>query len=322
MSPVLEVKNLYINIHREGKTYPVVEDVGFSLSSQHTLCLVGESGCGKTMTALSIMGLLPGNASAAGKIIFKGENIINLDEESMRNLRGKHISMIFQDPLTSLNPVLTIYQQISEIFLAHGEKIPPSHMEKRVIEILKEVRIPDPEQKAHSYPHQLSGGLRQRVLIGMALALTPEVVIADEPTTALDVTIQAEILALFNQLKEEKHLSAIYITHDLSVVSEVGDEVLIMYAGSIVERAPKKEILHHPLHPYTIGLLHSMPSYKKRGRPLPFIPGNVPSPEEKPQGCPFYPRCHRKKGSCREKFPILKEIAPGHFVRCGVIHGE
>ncbi len=313
---VLEIKNLSIYLHREKQKYPIVEDLSLSLGPTHTLCLVGESGCGKTMTALSIIGLLPSNMSVSGEIKFKGKDLLQMDQESLRKIRGKEISMIFQDPLTSLNPVLTISQQIGEIFWAHGEHLSPRLMQQRVVEVLKEVRVPDPLEKAHSYPHQLSGGLRQRVLIGMALALSPTIVIADEPTTALDVTIQAEILELFNQLKESKRLSSIYITHDLSVVSEVGDEILIMYAGHIVEKAPKTELLKHPLHPYTVGLLQAMPSYQKRGQKLYFIPGNVPSPEEKIEGCPFSPRCVRRTKKCREELPLLREICPGHLVRC------
>ncbi len=312
---VLKVEELCIHIHSEDRDYPVVEHVSFEVLPEHTLCIVGESGCGKTMTALSIMGLLPPNASASGKVIFKGQNLLELEKEQIRRIRGKEISMVFQDPLTSLNPVLTIFEQIREIFEAH-DPIPSHLLENRVVEVLQEVSIPDAQHKVHAYPHQLSGGMRQRVLIGMALALGPTLVIADEPTTALDVTIQAEILELFNCLKKEKGLSAIYITHDLSVVSEVGDEILIMYAGMVVEKGPKYQILTDPAHPYTQGLLKSSPSYEKRGRPLPFIPGNVPSPEEKGKGCPFYPRCELSKRECEISLPPITSLGPGHVVRC------
>jgi len=314
-SPILTVKNLKVDIASDNGRISIINRINFKLFKGETLCIVGESGCGKSFTALSIMRLLPNNAKTTGKILFNGKDLLSLEEEKIRKIRGKEISMIFQDPLTSLNPVFTIYDQLKETILAHI-KAHKTTIKKRCIEILKEVRIEDPEARLFSYPHQLSGGLRQRILIGMALALSPKIVIADEPTTALDVTIQAEILDLFNTLKREKNLSAIYITHDLSVVSEVGDRIIIMYSGIIVEQGPKHKILLSPKHPYTKGLIESMPSYAKRGTRLRPIPGSVPSPEKRPPGCPFHPRCSQKIDLCTRKLPDLKEISKTHMVRC------
>lgn len=314
---ILTVENLTVQIQNQKKV-TIIDNINFELFKGETLCIVGESGCGKSFTALAIMGLLPKKAKAIGKIIFKGKNLLDLDNYQMRKIRGKEISMVFQDPLTSLNPVFSIYEQLSEIFIAHGvgNKKPLKDM---CLKILEDVKIPDPKTKLYSYPHELSGGQRQRVLIGMAVALEPEIIIADEPTTALDVTIQSEILNLFNRLKKDKGLSAIYITHDLSVVSEVGDRVIIMYAGKIVEQGPKEAILKAPYHPYTIGLLNSLPSIEKRGKMLTPIPGFVPSPENRPSGCAFHPRCPKKQDICTKKSPSKISVSSSHIVFCHMV---
>ncbi|GAB6162591.1 ABC transporter ATP-binding protein [Desulfothermus naphthae] len=315
MQNILTVQDLEIDILKDSKKIKIIDKISFALKEKETLCIVGESGCGKTFTALSIMGLLPKNSRVNGKIYFDKKDLLSLNEDSLRKIRGKEISMVFQDPLTSLNPVFTIYDQLSEIILTHT-KIDKNSVKGMCIDILKQVKIPDAENKINCYPHELSGGQRQRVLIAMAIVLSPKIVILDEPTTALDVTIQAEILDLLKQLKEQKDLSAIYITHDLSVVSEVGDRVIVMYSGSIVEQGPKDEVLKNPLHPYTKGLIESIPDYEKPGKVLKPIPGYVPSPENRPKGCVFHPRCVYKKKICMEKTPLLTAVSEKHMVRC------
>lgn len=317
-NPILHVEDLTVKIKNQDNI-TILDNINFQLLKGETLCIVGESGCGKSFTALSIMGLLPKKAKAFGKIKYKGKNLLKLHSEQMRKIRGKEISMVFQDPLTSLNPVFSIYEQLSEIFSAHGiDK--KKDLQDKCLKILEDVKIPEPETKLFSYPHELSGGQRQRILIGMAIAMEPEIVIADEPTTALDVTIQAEILNIFNRLKKEKRLSAIYITHDLAVVSEVGDRVIIMYAGSIVEQGPIEVILKNPMHPYTIGLLNSIPSLEKRGKKLTPIPGYVPDPKNRPQGCAFHPRCKFKKEICIREKPQKKYVTENHFVFCHMVN--
>ncbi len=316
-NPILTVQDLTVQIKNQ-QDITILNNINFDLQKGETLCIVGESGCGKSFTALSIMGLLPKKAKAYGKIMFKGKNLLQLSNEELRDIRGKEISMVFQDPLTSLNPLFSIYEQLSEIFIAHGFKN-KKELKTRCLKILEDVKIPDPKTKLFSYPHELSGGQRQRILIGMAVALEPDIIIADEPTTALDVTIQYEILSLFNRLKRKKGLSALYITHDLSVVSEVGDRVIIMYAGTILEQGPKESILNNPYHPYTKGLLNSIPSLEKRGSYLTPIPGFVPSAENRPKGCPFHPRCLKKQAICTKKVPDKTFVSDNHFVYCHLV---
>ncbi|WP_459890091.1 ABC transporter ATP-binding protein [Desulfothermus okinawensis] len=318
MKDILRIKDLEVEILKYQKKINIIDKISFSLKEKETLCIVGESGCGKTFTALSIMGLMPKNARARGFIYYNKKNLLDLDEDNLRNLRGKEISMVFQDPLTSLNPVFTIFDQLEEIISAHTD-LDKSTAKQMCIDILNQVRIPEPENKLYAYPHQLSGGQRQRILIAMAILLSPRIVILDEPTTALDVTIQAEILEMLRELKVKKNLSSIYITHDLSVVSEVGDRVIVMYSGIIVEQGPKNEVLNTPHHPYTKGLIESMPEFNKRGKKLTPIPGYVPSPEKRPEGCPFHPRCRYKKKICTKKRPMLKEISKQHMARCHLI---
>jgi oligopeptide/dipeptide ABC transporter ATP-binding protein len=254
-----------------------------------------------------------------GKILFKGQNLLDLDEEQMREIRGKQIAMVFQEPMTSLNPVFTIEDQITEAILVH-EDVGEEVARERCIELLKDVGIASPEERLKDYPHQLSGGQRQRVMIAMALACNPDLVIADEPTTALDVTIQAQILSLFQELKRSRQMALLYITHDLGVVANIADRIYVMYAGTIVEQGETSSIFREPRHPYTMGLLASLPSRTKRGQTLHSIPGTVPDPAYKPEGCPFHPRCGFAIKSCRTEFPSLYDYGEGHLSRCPVLY--
>jgi oligopeptide/dipeptide ABC transporter ATP-binding protein len=256
-----------------------------------------------------------------GTILFNSRNLLDLDEEEMQKLRGRRIAMIFQEPMTSLNPVFTIEEQIEESILVH-EKVNQEEARQRCIQLLKDVGIPSPEERLKDYPHQLSGGQRQRVMIAMALACHPDLVIADEPTTALDVTIQAQILNLFRELKRKREMSLLYITHDLGVVANIADRVYVMYAGVIAEQGDVAHIFHDPRHPYTQGLLASLPSRAKRGKTLHSIPGTVPNPAYKPEGCPFHPRCPFAIETCRSQFPEMCDYGGGHLSRCPVLYGR
>jgi oligopeptide/dipeptide ABC transporter ATP-binding protein len=310
---LLEVRDLSISFRSSDQPVPVVSGLTFNIKESEIFGLAGESGCGKSITALSIMGILPPNAFAEGEIFFKGKNLLKLDEESKRRLRGDEISMIFQEPMTSLNPVLTVGYQIAEVFTAHRNMSQKEALEKAV-ELLYAVRIPSPEIRVKEYPHQMSGGMRQRVMIAMAIACNPSLLIADEPTTALDVTIQAQILELIQRLREERKMSILFITHDLGVIAENASRVGIMYAGRLVELADTSEIFNNPKHPYTIGLLQSIP--KGKGAPLIPISGSVPRPEEFPEGCKYSNRCISSGKDCNTKEPELVEISKGHFLRC------
>jgi len=254
-----------------------------------------------------------------GTVLFNEQNLLDLSEEEMQKIRGNHISMVFQEPMTSLNPVFTIQDQIQEAIMVH-EKIDEKELQQRCIELLKDVGIASPEERLKDYPHQLSGGQKQRVMIAMALACNPDLVIADEPTTALDVTIQAQILNLFEELQKNRRMSLLYITHDLGVVANIADRIYVMYAGIIIEQGNAKEIFHTPCHPYTQGLLASLPSPIKRGSKLHSIPGTVPDPAYKPSGCPFHPRCDFAIDTCRTDFPQMCEYENGHLSRCPVIY--
>jgi peptide/nickel transport system ATP-binding protein/oligopeptide transport system ATP-binding protein len=254
-----------------------------------------------------------------GKVIFDDQNLLDLGEEEMQRIRGRRIAMIFQEPMTSLNPVFTIEEQIKEAILVH-EKVDPEETRQRCIQLLRDVGIPSAEERLQDYPHQLSGGQRQRVMIAMALACNPELVIADEPTTALDVTIQAQILNLFRELKQKREMSLLYITHDLGVVANIADRVYVMYAGVIAEQGEVSHIFHNPRHPYTQGLLASLPNRVKRGKTLHSIPGTVPNPAYKPEGCPFHPRCPFAIETCRVQFPEMYDYGGGHLSRCPVLY--
>lgn len=316
VSALLEVKDLQISF-RKDKTYvSTVKRVHFHVNPGETVGLVGESGCGKSVTSLSVMGLLPrGNSKIHGEILYNGRNLVGLNQEEYRKIRGKEISMIFQEPMTSLNPVFKIGDQLMEVVLEHTSMKKKQAFE-HCVDMLKKVGIPRAEKIMHEYPHQLSGGMRQRVMIAMALLLNPKLLIADEPTTALDVTIQAQILELMQHIKEEFDTSIIMITHDLGVVAEVCDRVVVMYAGKVVESGGVKDIFKTPKHPYTVGLLQSIPSLTEEREKLYSIRGSVPLPEDMPTGCRFAPRCDHARPECFEKEPSEIEITKDHSTSC------
>lgn len=313
---MLEVRNLRTYFGSESVGLVAVDGVSFNLPRGRTVGLVGESGCGKSMTALSVMGLVPspGHVEADG-LKFEGREILELPPAERRRLRGSRMSMIFQEPMTSLNPVHTIGQQIVEGILAHT-KLSPKAARERAIEMLDLVRIPSPAARADEFPHRLSGGMRQRVMIAMALACEPQLLIADEPTTALDVTIQAQIIELLDDLKHRLGMALLMITHDLGVIAEVADEVMVMYAGKIVESGPVRAIFNDPQHPYTIGLLGSIPRLDTDRDRLSTIEGVVPSLHRRPKSCRFAPRCPFADDQCQKESPPLRVIAPGHRVAC------
>ncbi|MBM1175465.1 ABC transporter ATP-binding protein [Microvirga arabica] len=315
--PLLSVQGLSIRFDGAPKDVNVVDDVSFSVRKGKTLCIVGESGCGKSVTSLALMGLLPTPPAriVAGSATFDGQNLLTLTERERADLRGDRMAMIFQEPMTSLNPAFTIGDQIAEGIVRH-RKVSKAEAMERALDMLKKVRIPAPEKRLRAYPHEMSGGMRQRVMIAMALANDPELLIADEPTTALDVTIQAQILTLIKRLQEETGTAMILITHDLGVVAEVADEVAVMYAGHVVESGPVEAIFEDPQHPYTIGLMGSVPSLGRRQGRLATIRGTVPPAELMPKGCRFTPRCPFSDARCGNELPPLGEIRPGHLARC------
>lgn len=328
--PLLKVENLRTYFFTEDAVLKAVDDVSFEIQPGRALGLVGESGCGKSVTALSIMRLVaPPGKIVGGKITYCDEEgprvLTELSESEMRSVRGGKIAMIFQEPMTSLNPVFTIGSQIIEAVRLHhkpdGErrsrKISWDQAKEIMIQALRQVGIPDPEKRWRDYPHQFSGGMRQRVMIAMALACKPRLLIADEPTTALDVTIQAQILELLKKIQQEEKMAILIITHDLGVVAELADDVAVMYASKIVERAPVETLFARPLHPYTVGLFRSRPRLGQDKRAaLATIEGNVPNPKDFPPGCKFHPRCRYRQEICRQQEPEIRELAPGHWVRC------
>lgn len=313
---LLEVKNLKTDFKLKNGIVHAVDDMSFTLDKGEILAIVGESGSGKSVTSLSIMGLLqePGEVTG-GDILYKGESLFQKSEKELQKIRGDQISMIFQEPMTSLNPVYRIGDQISESIMTHM-KLNKKEAWARTIEMLKTVGIPSPEERAHDYPHQMSGGMRQRVMIAMALSCNPELLIADEPTTALDVTIQAQILDLIYGLREKLNMAVLLITHDLGVVAEAADRVIVMYCGKIMESADVKSLFAKPMHPYTLGLLNSIPKIDDdSGERLYMIQGMVPNPLHMPEGCPFSDRCDRCMDRCKKEMPALKPV-DGHLVRC------
>ena len=316
---LLSVQDLKVYFRGRDTVARAVDGISFDIGRGETVCLVGESGCGKTVSALTVLDLIPKPPGevVAGRVLFKGNDLLKLSEPEMRKVRGNQIAMVFQEPLTSLNPVFTIGDQIKEAILVH-ETVGPDELRRRCIRLLKDVGIPSPEQRLKDYPHQLSGGQRQRVMIAMALACDPDLVIADEPTTALDVTVQAQILNLMTSLQESSEMSVLYITHDLGVVANIADRVYVMYAGVIAEQGTTEQIFRSPRHPYTRGLLASLPSRMKRGKRLHSIPGTVPNPAYKPSGCPFHPRCPIAIDTCRSRFPEMVDHGQGHLSRCPV----
>ena len=329
MSSLLEVSDLGTWFYTRQGIVKAVDGVDFEVAAGETLAIVGESGCGKSMTALSLMRLIPDPPGriVSGSIKLAGRDLLKISEEEMRDVRGNEISMIFQEPMTSLNPVMTIGKQISEALILHRDMDRKQAM-KRAIEMLELVRIPEPAQRAKEYPHQLSGGMRQRAMIAMALACNPKVLIADEPTTALDVTIQAQILELIVELQREFSAAVLLITHDLGVVAETAHRVIVMYAGRKVEEATVGELFAKPLHPYTVGLMNSIPRLDlMRGQTdrsnerLQEIPGIVPPLFDLPPGCAFAPRCSRADEKCRSERPAYEEKQPGHWAACWHTHG-
>ena len=329
MSSLLEVSDLGTWFYTRQGIVKAVDGVDFEVAAGETLAIVGESGCGKSMTALSLMRLIPEPPGriVSGSIRLAGRDLLKISEEEMRDVRGNEISMIFQEPMTSLNPVMTIGKQISEALILHRDMDRKQAM-KRAIEMLELVRIPEPTQRAKEYPHQLSGGMRQRAMIAMALACNPKVLIADEPTTALDVTIQAQILELIVELQREFSAAVILITHDLGVVAETAHRVIVMYAGRKVEEATVGELFAKPLHPYTVGLMNSIPRLDlMRGQTdrsnerLQEIPGIVPPLFDLPPGCAFAPRCNRADDKCRSERPVYEEKQPAHWAACWHTHG-
>ncbi len=316
--PLLTVEHLVTAFRTEEGTVRAVDDVSFAVDAGKTLAIVGESGCGKTVTALSIMRLVPeaNGTIESGEIRLAGENLLELGSRAMRAVRGNQISMIFQEPMTALNPVMTVGKQIMEVFRIHRD-YSRSRARAAAIAALGAVQIPDPEQRVDEYPFQLSGGMRQRVMIAMALACEPKLLIADEPTTALDVTIQAQILRLMKDLQREKGTSILFITHDLGVVAEVADDIVVMYAGKVVEHGSVLQIFERPAHPYTQGLMSSIPSLDSEPKkPLATIEGSVPGLHELPPGCRFHPRCRYAEAICRESSPAFEEFEPGHEAAC------
>jgi len=314
VSTLLEVKDLTIKFILENISFKVVDKMNFTLLKGNVLGIVGESGCGKTITSLSMMKLLPANAHIVeGEIFFNGRNLVKNSNEEMRLIRGNHIALIPQDPLTSLNPVYTIGDQIREVIELH-QKLSKKDSIKRIIEVLNQVKIPEPERIINCYPHELSAGMRQRVIIAMALSCKPELLIADEPTTALDVTVQAQILNLIKAIQKEEGMSLLLITHDLGVIADMCHDVIVMYAGQIVEYSNVTSLFKDPLHPYTIGLMKSLPT-KKNVR-LDQIEGQPPSLFDLPPGCYFEPRCQKRLPECKEISPELIVMSDGRKVRC------
>ncbi|HQL90183.1 MAG TPA: ABC transporter ATP-binding protein [Syntrophales bacterium] len=320
MQPILQIENLSTHFETARGSVKAVDGVDLRLNEGDTLGIVGESGCGKTVLALSVIRLVPRPPGriVSGRVLFEGEDLLALSEEQMRRIRGRRISMIFQEPMTSLNPVFRIGDQVAETLRLH-EGLSARDAHDRAVEMLRLVGIPAPEQRARDYPHQMSGGMRQRVMIAMALSCRPRLMLADEPTTALDVTIQAQILELIRDLKREVGTSVILITHDLGVIAEAAQHAAVMYAGWVVEQGPVGSIFSSPLHPYTVGLMQSIPrigtGHAGDGY-LNVIPGTIPDLLELPSGCKFRDRCSRAMPVCAEKRPELIERTPGHSVRC------
>jgi peptide/nickel transport system ATP-binding protein len=317
MAALLEVKNLKTYFEKKKQIIPAVDGVDITINKGETVALVGESGCGKSITSLSIIGLVPtpGGRIVEGQILLEGVNLVDLNENHMCKVRGKDIAMIFQEPMTSLNPVMTIGEQIIEVIMYHLQ-LSRTEATQQTINLLKMVGFPQAERIISEYPHRLSGGMRQRVMIAMAMSCNPKLLIADEPTTALDVTIQAQVLELMKELSEKFDTSILLVTHDLGVVSELAERVIVMYAGQVVEEALIDDIFDKPFHPYTEGLINSVPLIEGEITRLNSIPGNVPSPEEFPKGCRFAPRCHKAFDRCYVEEPVLKSIASSRQVRC------
>jgi peptide/nickel transport system ATP-binding protein/oligopeptide transport system ATP-binding protein len=320
---LLSVQDLKVYFIGDDKVARALDGVSYEVHEGETVCIVGESGCGKTVSALTVLGLIPQPPGKimGGKVFFNGQSLLDLPEEEMQKIRGNQIAMVFQEPMTSLNPVFTVGDQIQEAIMIH-EELSEGETHDRSVQLLNDVGIPSPQERLSDYPHQLSGGMRQRVMIAMALACNPDLVIADEPTTALDVTIQAQILNLFEELQTKRNMSLLYITHDLGVVANIADLIYVMYAGIIAEQGRATDIFHDARHPYTMGLLASLPSRSKRGKELHSIAGTVPDPAYKPSGCPFHPRCNYAIDTCRTEFPDMCDYGKKHLARCPVLYKQ
>ena len=327
MAALLDVRHLTVEFPVQGDWRAAVRDVSFVLAPGESLGLVGESGSGKSVTSLAILRLLVPQARARGQILFDGRDLLQASDDEMRHLRGTRIAIIFQEPMTALNPVMRVGDQVAEAVMAHAATRSPAPTKAEAwalaLDALHDVGIPDHTRRARDYPHQLSGGMRQRIMIAMAVVNRPQLLIADEPTTALDVTIQAQILELVAELRQKFRLALMFISHDLAVVSQVSDRVAVMYAGSVVELASAHQIFAAPVHPYTRGLLHAAPTLRTdRNRPLDTIEGNVPALAAVPPGCPFEPRCAWRVKECARVLPELVEVRPGHLARCPVVVGR
>ncbi len=322
MAPLLEIRDLSVGFGPSGRL--AVADLSLALAPREVLGLVGESGSGKSVSSLAIMRLLPFQARCSGQILFatgnETQDLMQLNTEDMRRLRGSRIAMIFQEPMTALNPVMRVGDQIAEAIRAH-QAISKKEAQTLAVESMRDVAIADAERRSRDYPHQLSGGMRQRIMIAMAIANRPQLLIADEPTTALDVTIQAQILDLLAELRVKFGLTMLFISHDLAVISQVADRIAVMYAGHLVEVGSKQDIFHAPAHPYTRGLLNAVPTLKTdRAHPLRTIEGSVPEANSMPPGCPFEPRCEFPVAQCSRILPPLAQISPGHWARCPVVN--
>ena len=316
MDPLLRVEGLRVAFDTPRGRALAVDGIDFALGRGETLCIVGESGCGKSVTALSIMGLVPSPpATVSGRIAFEGRDLVGLSRRALADLRGDRLAMIFQEPMTSLNPAFTVGVQLAEVLVRHRGASPAAAREAAV-DMLRRVRIPAPERRVDEHPHRMSGGMRQRVMIAMALLCEPALLIADEPTTALDVTIQAQVLALMRGLRDETGTSIVLITHDLGVVAEMADRVVVMYAGQVVEQAPVGALFAMPQHPYTVGLMGAIPSIDAPRARLAAIDGMVPAATAMPAGCRFAARCPFADARCRDEAPPLRELRPGHASRC------
>ena len=314
---LLDIQDLRTHFHTDDGVAKAVDGVNYSIKPGETLGVVGESGCGKSVTAMSVMRLIPmpPGEIVSGKILFQGRNLLELSEAEMRKIRGNEISVIFQEPMTSLNPVFKVGQQIGEALILH-QKLTKLEAREKTIELLRKVGIPDPAKRVDEYPHQMSGGMKQRVMIAMALACGPALLIADEPTTALDVTIQAQILDLLKELQESEGMAILMITHDLGVIAECADHVAVMYAGKVVEFAPVVDLFENPKHPYTVGLFRSLPRVGEEKETLEVIRGNVPNPLEFPSGCKFWPRCPHATDRCKSEEPVLESVGEHHTAAC------
>ena len=320
---VLEVKDLHTQFDMGRRTVKAVKGISFSLHRGEMIGIVGESGSGKSVTIRSILGLIrkPGRVTQ-GKVLLEGREIQDLPNKELQKIRGTKFSMVFQEPLTALNPSFTIGWQIGEVYKLHRRDMNKKDRAKNVLDILKKVKIPDSENRYKSYPHQFSGGMRQRGLISIALACKPDILFADEPTTALDVTVQADIMDLIEELRQDMKLSVVFISHNINLITQRCDRVIVMYAGKIVEEALAEQIVNCPLHPYTSGLMASIPDIDHPERPIESIPGDIANLSDDDVGCPFHPRCKHACAQCRESAPAMREIEPGHFCACHLVESK